>query len=321
MGRGKNPAPKPKPKPGKADRKVIIEYSSDEEFDEDNPQPVVGTGVPKRVVKQIHLTLLTSPSHVTTTESFKTFFINRSLMRALQKAFQKRRWSTDQMQELMTNFKDKHRQMIPLPKIYQDEDTSDSEGLELADATKVGRKAAGGSGGSKPGGSGGGTSKPSGSGGAVGSAGGSAGSSGGAEGSGGGDTGPGGSAGGSAGAGGSGGGAGSGGPGKGSKCGRDEDDDPDDDPNKRRKTDPAPKHPIARREPRQGQPTYGGQYLGPGLRQGVVYPPIDRNLAPLYISQIKKRTKLSYRTIPWIKSQLQKIHQAAQIQGRNNGTS
>ena len=52
MGRGKDPAPKPKlkRKPGRVDRKVIIEYSSDEEFDEDNPQPVVGTGVPKRIV-------------------------------------------------------------------------------------------------------------------------------------------------------------------------------------------------------------------------------------------------------------------------------
>ena len=31
MARGKDPAPKPKPKPGRSDRKVIIEYSSDEE--------------------------------------------------------------------------------------------------------------------------------------------------------------------------------------------------------------------------------------------------------------------------------------------------
>ena len=89
MGRGKDPVPKPKPKPGRADRKVIIEYSSDE-FDEENPQPVEGTGVPKRVVKQIHLTLPTSPSHVTTTELFKTFFINHGLTRALRKAFENR---------------------------------------------------------------------------------------------------------------------------------------------------------------------------------------------------------------------------------------
>ena len=39
MGRGKDPAPKPKPKPGRADCKVVIEYSLDE-FDEENPQPV-----------------------------------------------------------------------------------------------------------------------------------------------------------------------------------------------------------------------------------------------------------------------------------------
>ena len=31
MARGKDPAPQPKPKPGRSDRKVIIEYSSDEE--------------------------------------------------------------------------------------------------------------------------------------------------------------------------------------------------------------------------------------------------------------------------------------------------
>ena len=88
MGRGKNPAPKRKPKPGRADCKVIIEYSSDD-FDEENLQPVEGTGVPKRVVRQIHLTLPTSPTHVTTTESFKTFFINHGLTKALRKAFEK----------------------------------------------------------------------------------------------------------------------------------------------------------------------------------------------------------------------------------------
>ena len=72
MGRGKDPAPKLKPKPGRSDRKVIIEYSSDEE----GPQQEAGAAALKRVVRQIHLTLPTSPSHVTTTESFKTFFIN-----------------------------------------------------------------------------------------------------------------------------------------------------------------------------------------------------------------------------------------------------
>ena len=146
MGRGKDPVPKPKSNLGHADRKVIIEYSLDE-FDEENPQPVEGTGAPKRVVRQIHLTLPTSPMHVTTTELFKTFFINHGLTRALRKAFENRGWSTDQMQELMTNFKNKHRQMIPLPKIYQDEDSSDSEGLALEDGTRYGRKTPGGGGG------------------------------------------------------------------------------------------------------------------------------------------------------------------------------
>ena len=155
MGRGRGKGnPKSDPKPGgRSDRKVVLEYSSDESLDEENPQPVEGTGAPKRVVRQIHLTLPTSPVHVTTTETFKTFFINHGLTRALRKAFESRGWSTDQMQELRTNFQNKYRQMIPLPKIYQDEDSSDSEGLELADGTTVGKKTtggAGGSGGGKP---------------------------------------------------------------------------------------------------------------------------------------------------------------------------
>ena len=142
MGRGRGKGNlKKDPKPGgRADRKVVLEYSSDESPDEDNPQPVEGTGAPKRMKKQIHLTLPTSPAHVTTTETFATFFINHGLTRALQKAFMKRGWSTDQMREFVANFQKKHRQQVPMPKIYRDEDSSDSEGLELADGTKVGKK-------------------------------------------------------------------------------------------------------------------------------------------------------------------------------------
>ena len=148
MGRGKKD-PKKDAKPGRsADRKVVLEYSSDED-----PQPAEGAGAPKRVKKQIHLTLPTSPAHVTTTESFTAFFINHGLMRALQKAFAGRGWSTDQMREFVTNFQKKHGQQVPMPKIYGDEDTSDDEGPELADGTKAAKKTtggAGGSGGSKP---------------------------------------------------------------------------------------------------------------------------------------------------------------------------
>ena len=148
MGRGKA-NPKKNPMPGRSvDRKVVLEYSSDED-----PQPAEGAGAPKRVKKQIHLTLPTSPAHVTTTESFTAFFINHGLTRALQKAFAKRGWSTDQMREFVTNFQKKHGQQVPMPKIYGDEDSSESEGLELADGTKVGKKTtggAGGSGGGKP---------------------------------------------------------------------------------------------------------------------------------------------------------------------------
>ena len=95
-------------------------------------------------MKRIHLTPPTSPSHVTITETFATFFINHSLTKALRKAFEKRGWSTDDMQALITNFQKKHGKKVLLPKIYMDEDSSDSEGLELEDGTRVGRKATGG---------------------------------------------------------------------------------------------------------------------------------------------------------------------------------
>ena len=145
MGRGRGKAnPKKNPTPGgRVDRKVVLEYSSDETPDENAPQPAEGVEAPKRVKKQIHLTLPRSPARVTTTETFATFFINHGLTRALQKAFAKRGWSTDQMREFVTNFQKKHGQQVPIPKIYGDEDSSDSEGLELADGTRVGMKTTG----------------------------------------------------------------------------------------------------------------------------------------------------------------------------------
>ena len=140
MGRGKaNPKKNPM-QGGRADRKVMLEYSSDETPDENAPQPAEGAEAPKRVKKQIHLTLPMSPAHVTTTETFATFFINHGLTRALQKAFAKRGWSTNQMREFVTNFQKKHVQQVPMPKIYGDEDTSDDEGPELVDGTKAVKK-------------------------------------------------------------------------------------------------------------------------------------------------------------------------------------
>ena len=212
MGRGKA-TPKKNPTSGRnVDREVVLEYSSDE-----------GAEVPKRVKKQIHLTLPTSPAHVTTTEMFTTFFINHGLTQALQKAFWKKGWSTDQMREFVTNFQKKHGQQVPMPKIYGDEDSSESEGLELADGMKVGKKTtggAGGSGGGKP------SKKPA-----------ASSRSRGAEGTGGGD-GP-----STSGVGGSG----------SKKQGRDDDGD-GDDPNKCRKTGgegELPKQLVARKEPRK----------------------------------------------------------------------
>ena len=138
--------PKKNPTPGgRADRKVVLEYSSDETPDENAPQPVEGAEAPTHVKKQIHLTLPTSPAHVTTTETFTTFFTNHGLMRALQKALAKRGWSTDQMREFVTNFQKKHGHQVQMPKIYGEEDSTDDEGPELADGTKaVKNKATGG---------------------------------------------------------------------------------------------------------------------------------------------------------------------------------
>ena len=145
MGRGRGKAnPKKNPTPGgRVDRKVMLEYCSDESPDENNPQPAEGAEALKHMKKQIHLTLPTSPGHITTTKTFATFFINHGLTRALQKAFTKRGWSTDQMREFVANFQKKYGQQVPIPKIYGDEDYSDSEGLELADGTKVGKKTTG----------------------------------------------------------------------------------------------------------------------------------------------------------------------------------
>ena len=49
MGRGRGKGnPKKDPKPGgRADRKVVLEYSSDESPDENNPQPVEGAEASK----------------------------------------------------------------------------------------------------------------------------------------------------------------------------------------------------------------------------------------------------------------------------------
>ena len=92
MGRGRGKANlKKNPTPGgRADRKVVLEYSSDETPDENAPQPAEGVEAPKRVKKQIHLTLPMGPAHVTTTETFATFFINHGLTELCRKLLQRK---------------------------------------------------------------------------------------------------------------------------------------------------------------------------------------------------------------------------------------
>ena len=60
---------------------------------------------------------------------------------------------------------------------------------------------------------------------------------------------------------------------------------------------------------------YGGQYIGPGVQQGVTSPPIDRDLTLLYMSRPKERTQLGFHTLDWTKAQLEKMHQA-RLKGR-----
>ena len=182
------------------------------------------------------------------------------------------------MREFVTNFQKKHGQQVPMPKIYRDEDTSDSDGIELADGTKAAKKTtggAGGSGGGKP------RKKPAASGRS---------SEAGGTGSGDGPS--------TSGAGGSGGDD----PGRGKKRGRDDGGD-GDDPNKRRKTGdkPGPSRPtVARKEP---------------CKASTTYPPIDRRLPVLYISRTKERTLLGHRVLDWTDEQKRKIHEA-RMQGR-----
>ena len=44
------------------------------------------------------------------------------------------------MREFVTNFQKKHGQQVPMPKIYGDEDTSEEEGIELADGSRAAKR-------------------------------------------------------------------------------------------------------------------------------------------------------------------------------------
>ena len=63
MGRGKANLKKNPMPGGRVDRKVVLEYSSDETPDENAPQPAEGAEAPKRVKKQIHPAYEPSPHH------------------------------------------------------------------------------------------------------------------------------------------------------------------------------------------------------------------------------------------------------------------
>ena len=256
----------------KQSRKVILEYSSDENGDQQVPG--VELGKPKRVEKRITLTLPTKPTNVTLTASFHQFFIRHGMNRALRKALESRHWTVDQMQQFQANYTAKHGMKIPPSKRYMDEGDSEEEGLELNDGAVYGGKAPSGPKPKPPGNTGGASREAGGGGkkgagrgtGAGGSGGGGAGGSRGGTGGSGGGTG-------SSGGGGHGGGGGGGPPGdpprgppedpnKGKKRGRDDDDgddDPEDDPSKKFKPDPPlRKGPRQKRGKSRGGKTGGG---------------------------------------------------------------
>ena len=315
------------PKP--QSRKVILEYSSDENVDQQVPG--VELGKPKRVKKRITLTLPTKPTNVTLTASFHQFFIQHGMNRALRKALESRKWTIEHMQQFQTNYTAKHGTKIPPPKLYMDEGDSEEEGLELNDGTVYGKAPAdpkpkppgsmGGAGRGAGRGSTGGAGRGAGRGG-TGGAGQGAGKDPGAGGSGGArSSGAGGASSSSGGSGGSGGGGGPpGDPNKGRKRGRDDDDDPENDPNKKPKTDPP-----ARRGPRQkrGKP-HGGragkggkqprvrnlQYTGPCLAYDQTYPPVDDEKPVYYINRTKVPTELGYVALEWTTAQKHKCHEA-----------
>ena len=308
-------------------RKVILEFSSDE--DGDQRVPGVELGKPKRVKKRITLTLPTKPTNVTLTASFHQFFIRHGMNRALRKALESRQWTVDQMQQFQANYTAKHGMKIPPPKRYMDEGDSEEEGLALNDGTLYGKKAPSVT---KP--------KPPAKTGGAGRGAGKSGQKGASRSAGPGDTGGAGGSGG-AGAGGSGGGGTGGGgekdppkdppkdPSKGKKQKRaeddDDDEDPEDDPNKKQKTDP----PV-RRGPRQkkgksrGGKTGGGgkqprarnlQYTGPCLAYQEVYPPVDNTKPVFYIIRTKRPTALGFVPLEWTEAQKRQCHEA-RLEGR-----
>ena len=314
----------------KQSRKVILEYSSDE--DGDQRVPGVELGKPKRVEKRITLTLPTKPTNVTLTASFHQFFIRHGMNRALRKALESRHWTIDQMQQFQANYTAKHGTKIPPPKRYMDKGDSEEEGLELNDGTVYGRKAPSGSK-PKPPGNTGGAGRGAGKGGKK-SAGRGAGAGGTGETGGSGGGGAGGS-----GGGGNGGGGGGGPPGdpprdppedpnKGKKHGRDDDDgddNPKDDPNKKLKTDPpVRKGPRQKRgKPCGGKTGRGGkqprvrnlQYTGPCLAYQEMYPPVDNTKPVFYVNRTKQPTALGYVVLEWTEAQKRKCHEAS-LEGR-----
>ena len=331
----------------KQPKKVILEYSSDENGDQQVPG--VELGKPKRVQKRITLTLPTKPTNVTLTASFHQFFIRHGMNRALRRALESRHWTVDQMQQFQANYMAKHGTKIPPSQRYMDEGDSEEEGLELNDGTVYGRKAPSGPKPKTPG-AGGGAGRGAGGGASRGAGGGaSRGAGGGGKKGAGRGTGPGGSGGGGAsGSGGgasgsSGGGRGGGGgggppgdppkgppedPNKGKKRGRDDDDgddDPEDDPSKRFKQDPPPRRgPRQKRgKPRGGKIGGGGkqprvrnlQYTGPCLAYQETYPPVDDTKPAFYINRTKQWTALGHVILDWTEAQKRQCHEA-RLQGR-----
>ena len=113
-------------------RKVAIVYSTDETDEEKIPE-MVGEGYAfPRKMKEVKLTLPSTPSQVTLSRTFVEWFSYYGLRQGLREALESRQWDDEMINTLISNFRakhgfNKHTAMMP----YNDEDDSDGEPIHL----------------------------------------------------------------------------------------------------------------------------------------------------------------------------------------------
>ena len=71
----------------------------------------------------------------------------------------------------------------------------------------------------------------------------------------------------------------------------------------------ATKNTIGKKRAKEGATCVWRAVPQTGTETRGYIPPINRNIAVLYISHPKERTELGFRTLDWTKAQLEKMHQ------------